>query len=1225
MTIREYSYKHVPTIKRFSGDHTFLRALMGPFGSGKSSGCVIEVARRARLQEPDKDGIRRTRFAVVRNSYPQLKDTTIPTVMYWLEHMGDYKVSDFDFHLNRLTASDGSPVHCTIHFRALDKPQDIRNLLSLELTGCWFNEAREINERIINAMRGRVGRFPPKNADGTGGATWKGIWMDTNPPDTDHWFYRLFEEDIPHACLTCKYPNGSLVLYPSRFSGGGVIPLDQRKCPICGKDITNAFPLTKIFKQPSGFSKEAENLPWLPDDYYAILSAGMDQEFINVYCHGQYGYVKDGKPVYWNYDPDLHYSKLVLTAKPGYPLVMSFDNTGLNQACIICQYMPNGQFRILHEWLVENMGTRRLARDIVRPFVWSTYSGATVFITGDPAGVKRMDTDESTTFQEIIDAFGQGVTVQPARSNSWQARFNAVDNLLTKRIGKNEPALLISQSCKSLHRGFMGEYKMRRLQVVGKEKYVDRPEKNLIANVHDALQYAAMFTEDMYDLMSRNRYEPQLLTPIDSGWSGWSQGQKMVLIKSNAQLIQEEQEAAAKKVEAENVANGVNQQTVISDIAAYLRTRWDTARRAKITTVEPQMFANLRQAMGQYDNKKLAAIREIGGSEVFMGITDTKCRNAIAWIKDILFQPGGKPWGIEPTPVPELPPSTVEAINAEFIRSTMSKVMETASESDQPLDMMSIISTIQERIPLLQDEIKKMIRSKAASKAEDMEREIDDKLVEGGWYKALDKVIYDLVIINNGFIKGPIKRNRNVQKIVIDPATNREKMDVVKEIIDEYERRSPFDLYPEPDSNGIQDGYLFDHVSYRRSELAAFIGVEGFNEDEIRTVLKEFVTGGLREWTGIEADRAALEKKDSSAVYDSNKIDALEYYGPIPGSVLQKWGVVDIIDTDIDYETIAILIGNHVIKAVVNEDPLGRKPYDTASYEQEADSFWGKSLPQKIADAQTVCNACARALVNNVGMGSGPQVEINIDRLLGGLKGDTRLVPWKKWLTTNKMLQANPGPAINFWQPQMHAQEILTVYQAFSKIADEHSGIPAYAHGDPQVGGAGNTASGLSMLIVQASRTIKDVMGNIDNGLTVPSIERQFSKLLGDPKYIKMVGDIKLVAKGTSALIEKAEKARRMLELLAQTNNALDSQITGLSGRAYLLGETARIFEIDKDKFLAGMTKDQPGRSIPPTAMETTGTPPGTANLDVAGNIPSGAGSQTIRGQGGHPPVPSRA
>jgi hypothetical protein len=255
--------------------------------------------------------------------------------------------------------------------------------------------------------------------------------------------------------------------------------------------------LTAIYKQPSGFSKEAENLPYLPDNYYENLAAGMSPDFIKVYCEGKYGFLKDGRPVYATWDDKKHLANRVLRAIPGLPLLVGFDNTGLNQAAVVCQYMPWGQLRVLHEFLVREMGTRRFARQIVKPFLMSVYPGAELVVTGDPAGVKRSDTDERNSFQELDEA---GLAAFPARSNAWDARYNAVDTLLMRFLGKRENddayGILVSPECKMIHKGFLGGYRMRRLQVVGQERYTDRPEKNEIANLHDALQYAALAAEE---------------------------------------------------------------------------------------------------------------------------------------------------------------------------------------------------------------------------------------------------------------------------------------------------------------------------------------------------------------------------------------------------------------------------------------------------------------------------------------------------------------------------------------------------------------------------------------------------------------------------------------------------------------------------------------------------------------------------------------------------------
>lgn len=506
MPVKNYSYAHVPTVKQFNADLRFMTAIMGPFGSGKSSGCVMKLYERARAQVPGLDGVRRTRFAIVRNSYPQLRDTTIPTVMEWLEEFGDYHKSDYDFVLNRLSY-DGHPIESWFHFRALDRPRDIRNLLSLELTGAWFNEVKEIPKRIVDTMRGRVGRYPSRN---NGGATWSGIIMDTNPPDTDHWFYKLFEVDRPHYCPTCKDIQGGIVLF-----------IDA-KCPKCG--TMDGEPFIQIYKQPSGRSDKAENINNLEVGYYARLCAGMDKDFIRVFADGEYGYVSDGKPVYPTFDEERHVSKVNLKAQTQYPLIISFDNTGRDQAAIICQYLPIGQLQVLHEFVMTDTSTKTLVREIVRPFVLSTYPGASLILTGDPAGVRLSDTDERNTFQEISEAFG--VQATPARSNALNPRIGAVENLMRRFLGKDRFGLCVSPACPMIIKGFRGEYRMRRLQVVGHERYTDKPEKNLVSHCHDALQYASLLVEDPTSLMSDGSSglwnSGPVLIDNSSGWAAFT-------------------------------------------------------------------------------------------------------------------------------------------------------------------------------------------------------------------------------------------------------------------------------------------------------------------------------------------------------------------------------------------------------------------------------------------------------------------------------------------------------------------------------------------------------------------------------------------------------------------------------------------------------------------------------------------------------------------------------
>lgn len=195
---RRYSYASVPTIKRFSQSRAFIRGLMGPFGSGKSSGCVIELVKWAKRQ-PLINGKRRARFACIRNTYGRLADTTIKTFTHWLPDgvFGKFNKSE---HIYRLNALDDLDVE--ILFRALDRPEHVSNLFSLDLTGAFVNEAREVPWAVIKALKGRVDRYPPISE---GGCVDPGIIMDTKPPDDDSWWYKLFEERDGEVRATSRY------------------------------------------------------------------------------------------------------------------------------------------------------------------------------------------------------------------------------------------------------------------------------------------------------------------------------------------------------------------------------------------------------------------------------------------------------------------------------------------------------------------------------------------------------------------------------------------------------------------------------------------------------------------------------------------------------------------------------------------------------------------------------------------------------------------------------------------------------------------------------------------------------------------------------------------------------------------------------------------------------------------------------------------------------------
>jgi len=470
--VRRYSYASVPTVKRFSQSQAFIRGLMGPFGSGKSSGCVMELVKLASRQ-PLMNGKRRARFACIRNTYTQLSDTTIKTFLYWLPDrvFGTYNKGDHVYHLNQLEDLD-----VEILFRALDRPEHVANLLSLELTGAWVNEAREVPWAVIKALKGRVDRYPPRNE---GGCVQPGIIMDSNPPDDDSWWYRLFEE---------RNADGE--------EAGSVA----------------------IFKQPSGRLPEAENLPNLSKAYYGNLAAGADPDFIRVYVDGLYGYVKDGKPVYPEYNDATHCAEVEpikgVTIKRGWDF-------GLTPACVFTQLLPDGRWLVFEEICGDDVGISTFA-DCVLETCSQRFAGFHFEDYGDPAGRQRSamsaDKDEKTCFDILA---GKGIRIEPAEQNPTIRLESVRKPLNTLRSGK--PQFLLSPRCMLLRKGFLGRYQYKRVKISGAaERFHDVPDKNEYSHPHDALQYVA--THVFGDAV-RGREESMrgFHTPLDKLYPQWAE------------------------------------------------------------------------------------------------------------------------------------------------------------------------------------------------------------------------------------------------------------------------------------------------------------------------------------------------------------------------------------------------------------------------------------------------------------------------------------------------------------------------------------------------------------------------------------------------------------------------------------------------------------------------------------------------------------------------------
>ncbi|MBN2162440.1 MAG: hypothetical protein JW713_05815 [Pontiellaceae bacterium] len=585
---------------------------------------------------------------------------------------------------------------------------------------------------------------------------------------------------------------------------------------------------------------------------------------------------------------------------------------------------------------------------------------------------------------------------------------------------------------------------------------------------------------------------------------------------------------AQKAADKERYAPPPDADTLLGGIERHIENCWQAALRYHRTQIEPRLFSCLRRRKGEYEGQKLAEIQKLRGAELYLKHTGMKCRAAKSWIKDVIIPAGQKPWGIEPTPVPDLP----EELRAQIIQKRVQEAMQQFAMSGQIPDMQAVTQMIAEE----HERLEAAIRDEAERRARAMQAKIEDQLTEGNYADELDSFIDDLVTYPIAILRGPVLRRKKSLKW---------RANFQPEMTDEighYDQRiSPFDFFPSPGCKDVNDGYICIRDRFTRRELNSLKDVAGYSRSAIEAVLNQMQEGTIERLnTGNEPERARLESKDTHLNYQTgtsdDRVDGVWFYGSVQGIDLVTWGMnpAEIPDLTQEYDIEAIKIGNHVVRAVLNPDPIGRRPLYTTAYEKQSGSIYGEAIPEIMAPIQDAMNAVIRALVDNVGFASAQQVIVNMSRLHpASAKHAASMWPRKIWFTKDEGFGSQSSP-IDFTQPQLIAQHLIRVLDKLERYADDHTGIPAYVYGNEKVGGAGETASGLNMLMNAASKGIRQVIGQVGRDVVKPRIERQYvwNMLFLDDPNIK--GDCKVNARGTLAEIMRDSLLQKRQQFASQ-------------------------------------------------------------------------------------------
>ena len=617
-------------------------------------------------------------------------------------------------------------------------------------------------------------------------------------------------------------------------------------------------------------------------------------------------------------------------------------------------------------------------------------------------------------------------------------------------------------------------------------------------------------------------------------------------VVSPGELDQQDAAAAAQQ-------RRVNSPPPPDDLNKYVRNRWHMFRNHRNTGNNPlnqRLLRSQRVFEGQYDPDKRMEILKFGGSVVYSRLVAVKCRGATSLLRDV-YLGGQRPWTIQSQPDPPVPPAILASI-AQVLASDAAM----AAAQGQPPKSDDIHQRYVSMVHQAQQTALRQAQQQAAAAAD----KIDDILMQGGFYEALADFLVDLPLYPFACIKGPTVRM--VPKLTWNGPTP--SIQNTPQMF--WERVDPFHLYWDPGCTDIDSAEIIEIKKLTRADLNALIGLPGYNQAGIMGALEDY-SRGLRDWLDApDTEAALLRNRESPFMNYSHLIDCAEYHGHIQGRVLLENGVPreTVPDLDRDYLCETWIVGQHVLKTQISPSPRQRHPYYLTSFEKVPGTVAGHGLTDILEDLQEVANATLRALVNNMSIASGPQVVVNTE-LLDPSTNEDNLYPWKRWKVLSDPLAGSQRPPVDFFQPQSNAQELIGIYTAISGLADDISAIPRYITGESLKGGAGRTASGLSMLMGNAQKVLQTVAANIDSDVVRGILDRLYDMIMLTDRSGLLTGNEQIQVNGVVVALQKETMQQKQLQFLQITGNPIDMQIVGEVGRGRVLRELAEGLGIGDD------------------------------------------------------------
>lgn len=580
---------------------------------------------------------------------------------------------------------------------------------------------------------------------------------------------------------------------------------------------------------------------------------------------------------------------------------------------------------------------------------------------------------------------------------------------------------------------------------------------------------------------------------------------------------------------------------VQDELANLVRNSYNRARDHKQRTgITDRLIRNLRAKLCQYAPEDAEMV---AGIDIYVGLAALKQRAAESWLIDIIVNNIEQPWTLAATPEPDLP-ERLKLKVADTLIAELATVNSFAALRDRAVQLKSAVQTLS--------------RKHSEESVRRMETRIHDQLTEGGWSTTFTTYVNQLTTYPTAILRGPIEVGVPVAK------WTKNKLDISRGSVLKVRTVSPFDAFPSPNATNAQNGsYFVERIDYTPADLHALIGVKGFSGANLRAVLDKYEDGYEPE--RLEKTEEKLLKNQEQPTTDASDIEVLIYNGKVKGKALADHGAL-VEDIQKYYECEVWLVGDLVIRAIINPNPLGKRPLYSTSFNKVDGKFWGNGVIDLVYDTERICNAACRDVVRNMGYSSGPIGEVVSDRLADG-EDPKDLRPYNIF-RVGPDITGSGAPAFKFHNVSIVAGELMNVFDRFMKLADDLSGVPAYVLGNPQVAGAGRTLGGLSMLMGNAAKGIKNVQLNIDMDVITHVVEAYYFYNLRTSKDEGIKADAKVVARGATGLLQRELAQTRTVEILSLLTPYVDAGVVDKKALQYILREVFKNTGMDVDKII---------------------------------------------------------